>query len=410
MLKELSQAQDEAAQSATGADAFLLGKLQSIIQFVTNWQDYLAFSAVGNMASAQQTLQNLSNPNTSQEYLIPRSEILAREASIIQPPADENSGADNNQDTKQSSSETWTDGPPVEKPLWWDKSTHKMGFSVATLDDLQPIINAFDHMRGEPEFRSYADPIDAALKALRPLNDAYVQWKSGLAVKLDIPLGQFEAGDLQTSLIPLRAQLITLALPRVLGLPPRIKANPGEGAYDFLKRTEVDAIAKGDFLLAARARDTGRQLLEAKPSDERPQPGMPNFYRRMAPQFGPFGDDTPPVSNDSEAADLYQIAHNQDIAGQYAHAVNFYEQALAVGSDLVPPKVIGDRLAAIKSEHPDDFKNGLDTYLSPPWLHYPGLPPGMKRRAGFPNRPEPGSTLAVPAASASPAASGTSAK
>lgn len=175
--------------------------------------------------------------------------------------------------------------------------------------------------------------------------------------------------------------MIRLALPRVLGLSSEAKANSGEGAYDFLKRTEADAIAKGDYLLAARSRDIERQILEAKPPAEKPQPGTPAFYNRMPPQFGPFATETAPASNDSQAAQLYQIAHNQDVAAQYAQAVNSYERALALGSDIVPPKLIGDRLAAIKSEHPDEFKTGLDTYLTPARMAYPGLPPGMMHRA-----------------------------
>lgn len=165
-------------------------------------------------------------------------------------------------------------------------------------------------------------------------------------------------------------------------MPEGVKAQPGEGPYPFLERIAVEAIGRGDYLLAAKARDV-QQLL------------------RDGQRYGGM---------DSTQAGQYIIARNQETAGQFALAVVNYEKALASASELIPAKAIGERLAAIKLEHPDDFQLGMNNYLSPPLpANYPGdrLGPAGYRRGFPPSGPAPSPTpasLAIPAASPAPTA------
>ena len=115
--------------------------------------------------------------------------------------------------------------------------------------------------------------------------------------------------------------------------------------------------------------------------------------------------------NAKSQAELFVSANNQEIAGQYSLAVLSYEQALASGTDLVPPKIIGERLAAIKADHLQEFQQGLDLYLTPPTPRYPAgypYPPGYPYpqgyRPGMPmERPTPPPIPVLPVPAATPA-------
>ena len=216
--------------------------------------------------------------------------------------------------------------------------------------------------------------VDRLHNALVAIFTVYKEFKAGLPTKLVMPdPSKDEFGSITA---PIRAELLKLLLPRYLGSPPDLKANPDEGVQEFLQRVLADAVKKEDFLLAARARDTQMLLRDGK---------------------------APDWKENSEAA-LYVTAHNQELAGQYALAVTSYERALASGNSLIPPKVIGERLAKIKAEHPQEFEEGVTTFLTP---RMPVMPPGFpyqnygpQRPPGPPERPRPTPlpAIVVPAA------------
>ena len=350
-------------QALSGPLNSALAEMEHVIRFVTFWQDYIAQSEGGDTKAAQETLRKMTEipPNT----LIPRSELLARRYGVIGP-----------QPSPAPSST-----PPQLVPL-----------ELKTPEDLLPAIekmtalfNKPDHIRGEER-----SALQRFIASLTGLANAYHEFKAGLATKLEIVASVPSGPDKFAAVIaPVRAQIIKLVLPRYLGLPPTMTPKPDEGIHEFLDRVGQDAVKKGDFLLAARARETQITLRDGK---------------------------APEVRENSQAA-LYVAAHNQEIAGQYALAVASYQKALATGSDLVPPKIIGDRLARIKAAHPKEFETGMETFLTPRMppeflktFLGPGFPPhGPHGPQGPPGPRRPGppqnAVLEVPPVKASPSPS-----
>jgi hypothetical protein len=215
--------------------------------------------------------------------------------------------------------------------------------------------------------------------AMTSLSNAFAEFKAGLTTKVEIVASDPSRPDkFGPVLAPIRAQVLKLVLPRYLGLPATLAPKPEEGVHEFLDRVVDLAVKKSDFLLAAHTRDTQIILREGKM----------------------------PEANQPSQAALYVTAHNQEVAGQYDLAVASYQHALASGTDLIPPNVIGDRLARIKAEHPKEFATGLEAFLTPrmpaipPELmnYFPGGPPGPPRRPGPPQNP----VMQVPAVSPSP--------
>ncbi|PYI94363.1 MAG: hypothetical protein DME97_02590 [Verrucomicrobia bacterium] len=226
---------------------------------------------------------------------------------------------------------------------------------LKTPDDLIPAIekmtalfNTPNQVKGEER-----TALQHFIGAMTSLSNAYAEFKAGLTTKLEIVASDPSRPDkFGPVLAPIRAQVLKLVLPRYLGLPPALAPKPDEGVQEFLDRVKM-----------------------------------------------------PEINRPSQAA-LYVTAHNQEIAGQYDLAVASYQRALASGTDLIPPKVIGDRLARIKAEHPTEFAAGLEAFLTPrmPAIppefmnYFPGGLPGPPRRPGPPQNP----VMQVPAASPSP--------
>ncbi|MGA3170261.1 MAG: hypothetical protein ABSE62_04540 [Chthoniobacteraceae bacterium] len=399
VLQRLSQARDEVAghQLPAGAAA-TANKIEPTIQFVASWQDYLADTAIGNVQGATDALQTLTNPSADMPYLIPRSEILARIQFISKPPSDEwgqwSTGNDSTATTSTSASL-----PTVGKPLTLDPATKTLSFEIGGPETIAIVVKALEDAKGKPEFGEYADSINDMLRVLLPLDQAYQQLKAGLSVDIanlsDLSSENSQkpfqpkrdANLLRIQLIPLRAALVNMAFPRYLGLPPGSAVRAGEAPYDFLKRVETDAIAKNDYLLAARARDAERLLFSGDDMSSAEARGYEILASRL--RYGPPGAlwGNEPMTDDTRQAQLFVTAHDKDVAGMYSLAVEDYERALDSGSNLVPPEVVGARLTAIKSQHPDDYQRGLQLFLSPaPYGYLPfGRVPGFLTPRPLPN-------------------------
>jgi len=360
VLHELGQLGElRNSQSPSGALSSALNKVQPALQFVTHWQDYLSNLAVGNTQAACEALNQLTGANNmNQPDLLPRSELLARRQSLMQPAR------------PQVNRESKNEKPPVElvveKPLLFEKSTQSITFSIKSIDELDDVVKAYQSIQNKPEFREFQQANKAMIEALRPLNCSYIEWKAGLPTHIEIASSSQNATSFPKLIVPIRAELIKLVLPRYLGLPSKTKPKPGESAYDFLNQITEEAISKNDYLLASRVREA-LMLLDGASTNR-------NIQTQGA---------------------LFVTAHNQETAGQYALAVKSYQQALASGTDLVPPKIIGERLDAIKSEHPQEFAQGLELFLSPP---DPRFPPGFG--SGRPMQ-QPMPVLHIPAATSS---------
>ena len=384
VLHELGQLggrrnEQESSRSVSNA----LNKVQPTLQFVTHWQDYLASTVTGNIQAAREALNNLaSGYNANQPDLIPRSEILARMQSLKAPQREQRRNSEEDEPEKKQ-----PDHLTVEKPLVFEKTSQTIAFDIKKLEELDGVVKAFEKLQSKPEFRSYQSSINKTLETMAPLNRAYKELKAGLATNIQIPSRNLESSLLENEIVSLRAELILLALPRYLELPPKTMPKPGEGPYDFLSRITAEAISRNDYLLAARAHETQRMLREG----------------------------TAPSPEEKSQAALFMTAHNQEAAKQFALAVASYEKALACGTNLVPPKAIGERLEAIKAEHPQEFQQGYDLFLMPPVPRYgpsgypPGFPnpgmgwqPGMQGRMQGQQPPPQTPVISVPAAPAAP--------
>jgi hypothetical protein len=254
---------------------------------------------------------------------------------------------------------------------------------IKTPDDLHGAMAALTKVNCEEQSRGRGARMDISttIQRLSALDQAYSEFKAGLSTKVDVIVPKAHVYEpFQSLTASVRAQVIAAVLPRYLGLPEDVKPKAVEGPHLFLDRIAAEAMSKNDYLLAAKARETQRLLRD----------GVNNS------------------TQESSQAGLFITAHNQETAKQFALAVTSYEKALAIPNDLVPAKVIGERLAAIKAEHPQEYQQGLDNYLSPPMSrspYPPGWPPGRPQSRSAQPMPQP--ALSIPAASASPSPAAT---
>ena len=338
--------------------AFGQNKIQPAIEFVCRWQDYLFHLANGDSHAAADSLNVLLRDNMIQVDFVPRSEILAHTREL----------AENQRPGKQGTSSANNGQQPplvVKKPLHLEPGGSVIDFKVNKLEELDEVLRSLEELKQKREFHDFHGSIDGLLRAFGPLNRNYKEFKAGLPTNIEIPVTIQDSGTLQGELMNLRAELILLVLPLYLGLPPQTKPHPGEGSYDFLNRLANESASKGDYLLAARAREAIRLLCEG----------------------------TNTGSNDRNQASLFVAGHNQEDAGQFALAVVSYEKALATGSRLVPAKVIGERLDSIQSQHPAEYQKGYELYITPPMPAYAsqsGFPPGMRafQQPAMPPQPQ----------------------
>ena len=299
-LDELQQ--KGVAYSPLVADV-LPAKLAAAKNFVRRWQEYLAVAQNGDTKHAREILEQLDG--TGNVNWIPRSEILRR----MRDPID---------------SEEFEIVKSAKEIVGRIKSLADLNDAMAELEKLKPV-------RGG-QLARYEPSIYAILEAFAPLNNAYNGFKAGLPVPLIVP--ERKERGFEDVLTRLRAELFVLTLPRTLELPPEVHANPGEGPLPFLRRIAAEAAAKNDYLLVARARVAEETIQGSGGSTE--------------------------LSGERIQAALFVRACKQEQAGQMAPAVTSYQAALATGADVIPAKIIGERLNAIKAKHPADYATGSD--------------------------------------------------
>lgn len=307
-----------------------LYQVEPTLQFVTQWQNYLSAVETGNSQAAQEALRSLSNSNGLS--LIPRSEILKLLA-LSKP------GKPGQDDPEQSSPMD-----AVEKILSETKSLADMEATLKKLRKLQ-------ESRGNSNRMDIINPL---IQSLQPIDKNYQDFKAGLAVNLESPQNYSGGTEIGNTVVPrLKAELMLLMLPRYVGAPEGTRAQPGEDVLQFLDRLSNEAKSRGDVGVAIRAREARRLLQRGSAMS----------------------------SNDTAALSALVSGQNQEAAGQYMLAVVSYQTSLKSGSDLIPAKIIGERLAAIQAAHPKDFDDGMERFLNPPPVsRYEGMP-------GVPGRP-----------------------
>lgn len=331
---------------ARGEDSILRAtqtQVQHAFRFVTTWQTYLADSAAGDWSRAVQDLQNTSDSDTAS--LIPRSQVLAR--------IDE-------------AKKAVTSFPDVR--------CREIMSKTRSLDDLTAAIDAIiqlQSMNSHPE--SYNDLASSVRDQLIALRSAHQNFQAGTGADLNLrsaaPNSITNSRNNEEALrlvYPLRLQLMRLTFPRYLRVEELPKADESLDVY--LDRMDALAVEKFDPRLMDRLHSLREQL-----------DGTGNNSGNRA----------------ASALPLLITARNQEDAGQFIPAVITYERVLKTGGADVPARLVGTRLEAIKTAHPQDYAQGLEKFLSAPeqptypnyggnqafpgnFIYFPGATPSPK--------------------------------
>ena len=309
-----------------------MARLNTAYQFVASWQDYLSARNSGNLQAAQDTLRNLLNSQRNGEaVLVPRSEILARSVELAVPPKPNAPAA--------------ATPPPVDVAGILD--------GIKTLDDMEPALKA---MKAIPNSQSPEAAILSQYVAL------YAASKSGLPASFDLASGNNYNGAPAPELERIRAMVILYLLPGFLGNNAPT-TRPGETVSDYLARAITDAATRQDW-------STLQHIIEAETRIAR-APALPSGTRS------------------------FLAALNQETAGQFASAVTSYQSSLRDPDDFVPAKMVGDRLAAIKKDHPAEYEEGMKAVNNPPPM--PAyMNPLMMRAMMMQGYPMPGAPSPAP--------------
>ena len=325
----------------------LTSRVSAAYQFVAQWQDYLSYLGSGNIQEAQNTLRNLVNSRSPGEaLLVPRSEILARTVALASP-------------TKKAASDASPSAPaqPTETSVL---------AGIKTLDDMEPTLRSLKSVSNQ----SYD------LNQLSQMIAVYADSKNGLPITLDW-LASNNGANSSPELERVKSLLLIYLLPRYIG-SNALTPNPGETVNDYLKRSIETVESKQDWVSLQRIIEAETKLAKT--------------------QVYPSGTQS------------FLAGLNQETAGQYAMAVTSYQTALRNPDDYLPAKLVGDRLAEIKKDHPTEFEEGEKRYLNPPTPSYAN--PYMMMRPGMPGYGYPVSGYPNPAAmqpATSAASSGASA-
>ncbi len=292
-------------------------QVQNAFRFVTIWQTYLADSAAGDWSRAVQDLQSTSDSDSS--ALIPRSQVLAR-----------------------------IDEAKKAVTSYPDARCREIVSKTRSLDDLTAAIDAIIQLQSvnsHPE--SYNDLASGVRDQLIALRSSYQNFQAGAGADLTLRPAQnigVQRNDEAPRLVyPLRLQLMRLTFPRYLRVEELPKADESLDVY--LDRMDALAVEKFDPRLMDRLHSLREQL-----------DGTGNNSGNRA----------------TSALPLLITARNQEDAGQFIPAVITYERVLKTGGADVPARLVGARLEAIKSAHPQDYAQGLEKFLST--LEQPSYP------------------------------------
>jgi hypothetical protein len=326
-------------------------RLQGTLEIAKRWQDYLFKKENGDLGGARDIIVSLANNSTS-DSLIPRSQILA--LTIGPKPAPE------------KSSTPYVD--PGERAMERnrDKSVDANTKILAALDNVKTLADLDVAIRALRQIKAENAPIE--IEFLRPMSELqrnYLEFQNGITTTIDF--GNSYGGDnIPPEIIPLRAQLLLLALPRYLGLSE--PAGEKETPYDYLTRVIKDSKAKGNWDVYARATEALR-IIGSRPN---------SFgYSRLA-------------ETDSSAVKSYLAGVNQEKAGQYASALISYRSALLGTGEDIPPEHIGARIAAIEKEHPEAIQQAKKEREEVSAAAMQNrFPPGFMPRPTPPPTPEP---------------------
>ena len=279
-----------------------LKRLYDATRFLRQWQNYLWAVEGEKFDNGIRILTDLAQ--TEQSPLdVPRSEILARARSL--------EGKDKAQVDSYAA-------PILQR--------------IHSLDDL-PI--ALTQLRSgtHPPYQSQA--LSNLVNGLDAVCKAYLAFKEGVATTL--PPTYWQTGDTNQMVTRLRAELLLLVLPRILGVEKTDSPKIGETVEDYLMRMRAAAIARRDFELLSRTISAAREI-----SSSIAGPGQSL------------------VGHDYTSFLYWREGQNAERAKRFFEAALAYRRALSSATPAVPVEFIGQRLDAIEKEHPDEFRQATD--------------------------------------------------
>lgn len=312
-LAIIEELRDRLAENSPrqGSPDSAMMRLQSVLAELEGWQDYLVATRSGDWDAAHQSLQKLANADSA-VFLIPRSKLLGHLNDPKSPAAPS------------------SDTAAIEKILTRLKSP---GDFTGVMDSLTQLDDSTHPARQPTTAGQTIQHLSRLLQASR-----YTE--AGRSVDLPGLVSDLTGMPFEKFIAPVRDQVVALALPGYIGLAAGVQPHPGEMPDPFLQRIAAEAAARGDYTIAARAIATSRWLRDATRS-----------------RYSGF---------ETAQAAYFVNAGRQEAVHRYVEAVKEYEFALACPVTLVPPTLIGRRLASIKAAHPQEYQLGLDSYLTPP--------------------------------------------
>lgn len=225
-----------------------------------------------------------------------------------------------------------------------DERVSKIVLGIKTLEEIRPVIIKL----GEFTRRSNVGSVSDIIRCLSGIDDNYRELKEGLppSLQFNFQRPNYIPPGITSKFIELQAQYYRVAIPIYVGAPKELIANEAESVTAFIDRMEEFSVVREDIELRVKVRGVRRAISE-----------------------GPY------VMEDMNGFHFYTAGKNQELAGQYELAVGSYQQALRTGHELVPVRAIGERLAAIKTEHPEEYKAGVERFMNPPPPRYPAGSP-----------------------------------
>ncbi len=313
----------------------LTNRLKGAVPFLHRWQDYLQAQARQDPEAAGNIMRSIASQTSISDDtpLVPRSEILAR---VPAEPASRELLTPNDAD-KQTEGETHA-------------ALREILAGTRTLDDIPAALGKLDELKKKPVrnpvFNAQASGLDAAVSALEALQAARRSLQADAEFSIAVPqlhpvLTGSSRGP-EEEITRLRADLLALALPRVLGAGDE-KPAPGERLEAVLRRLVEAARQRGDWDMVLRGVELSRQLGTT-----------PGAYTSSD------------LSSEKEAFRQFRIGQTMESAGQAQQAAAAYLLALKTGVQDLPVSLIGERLGAIQKDHPQDYAAANTFILNQP--------------------------------------------
>ncbi len=279
-----------------------LKRLYDATRFLRQWQNHLWAVEGEKFDNGIRILTDLAQIEQT-PLDIPRSEILARARSL--------EGKDKAQVDSYAA--------PILQ-------------SIHSLDGLP---SALTQLRSgtHPPYQSQA--LSNLVNGLDAVCKAYLAFKEGVATTL--PPTYWQTGDTTPIVTRLRAELLLLVLPRILGVEQTDPPKAGETVEVYLMRMRAAAIARHDFELLSCTISAAREI-----SSSIAGPGQSL------------------IGQDYTSFLYWREGQNAERAKRFFEAALAYRRALSSATPAVPVEFIGQRLDTIEKEHPDEFRQATD--------------------------------------------------